>query len=35
MKRNSVQFQKGLSLNAFLERYGDEKKCFEALFNLR
>ena len=35
MKRNSVQFQKGLSLNDFLNHYGDEEKCFEALFKLR
>ena len=35
MKRNPVQFQKDLSLDAFLEHYGDEDKCFEALFNLR
>ena len=27
MKRNPVQFQKGLSLNEFLEHYGDEDKC--------
>lgn len=35
MKRNPVQFQKGLSLNAFMEHYGDEEKCFDALFELR
>ena len=35
MKRNPVQFQKGLSLNAFLEHYGKEEKCFDALFKLR
>ncbi len=35
MKRNPVQFQKGLSLNEFLEHYGDEDKCHDALFRLR
>ncbi|MCY4228733.1 MAG: IS1595 family transposase, partial [Gammaproteobacteria bacterium] len=35
MKRNPVQFQKGLSLNEFLERCGDEDKCHDALFRLR
>ncbi len=35
MKRNAVQFQKGLSLNEFLQTYGDEDKCFDALFRLR
>ena len=35
MERNSVQFQKGLSLNEFLKLYGTEEQCFEALFNWR
>jgi len=35
MKRNPVQFRKGLSLNEFLEHYGDEDKCHDALFRLR
>ena len=28
MKRNQVQFQKGLSLNEFLKHYGTEEQCF-------
>ena len=35
MKRNAVQFQKGLSLNEFLQAYGDEDQHFDALFRLR
>lgn len=35
MAKNKVQFQKGLSLKGFLERYGTEQKCREALFKLR
>ena len=35
MKQNPVQFQKGLSLAVFLEKYGTEDKCTEALFNWR
>lgn len=35
MKRNTVQFQKGLSLNEFMELFGDEEKCFQALFKWR
>ncbi len=35
MKRNPVQFQKSLSLKAFLKHYGDEDKCFEARFKWR
>ena len=35
MERNPAQSQKRFSLNDFLERYGDENKCFKALFNLR
>jgi len=31
MMCNPVQFQKGLSLNEFLERCGDEDKCHVAL----
>ena len=34
-KRNRVQFQKGLSLRRFLERYGSEEQCAEALFQAR
>ena len=29
-KRNQVQFQKGMSLSAFLRDYGAEEKCSEA-----
>lgn len=35
MAQNTVQFQKGLSLPQFLEKYGTEKACREALFKLR
>ena len=35
MAKNLIQFQKGLSLTAFLERYGTESQCREALFKLR
>ena len=35
MARNSIQFQKGLSLPKFLEKYGSEAGCREALFDLR
>ena len=34
-KRNQVQFQKGMSLSAFLRDYGAEEKCSEALAKLR
>ena len=32
MKQNPIQFQKGLSLAAFLEQYGTEDQCAAALF---
>jgi len=35
MARNKIQFQKGLSLNEFLKRYGTEDQCFEALYAWR
>ncbi len=35
MARNQVQFQKGLSMTAFIQQYGSEAKCFEALFKWR
>ena len=35
MSRNSVQFQKGLSLAAFNESYGTETQCRAALFQIR
>ena len=35
MARNAIQFQKGLSLTKFLEQYGTEAACREALFKLR
>ena len=34
-KRNQVQFQKAMSLSAFLRDYGTEEKCPEALAKLR
>ena len=35
MARNRVQWQKGLSLNQFLSRYGTEEQCFDALYRWR
>lgn len=33
--KNSVQFQEGMSLPDFMEKYGTEEKCIESLFELR
>lgn len=35
MAKNQIQFQKGLSLTHFLAQYGDESKCYQALFKFR
>ena len=35
MPKNKVQFQKGLSIPEFMEKYGTEEKCEKALFNAR
>jgi len=35
MAKNRVQFQKGLSLRALLDRYGSKGQCAEALFGWR
>lgn len=35
MARNKVQFQKGLSLNEFLQRYGTEAQCCDAVAQWR
>src|SRR5690242_13413169 len=35
MKRNAIQFQKGLSFSAFMTDYGTEQKCFDALVKMR
>jgi len=35
MPKNTIQFQKGLSLLKFLENYGKESQCYLALFTLR
>jgi transposase-like protein len=35
MKKNKIQFQKGISLITFLENYGTEEQCFERLTKLR
>jgi hypothetical protein len=32
MARNPIQFQAGLSLTEFFDRYGTEEQCREALF---
>lgn len=35
MSRNSIQFQKGLSLPKFVETFGTEQQCRDALFKMR
>jgi hypothetical protein len=35
MPKNPVQFQKGLALYGFMDEYGTEEPCREALFRLR
>jgi ribosomal protein L37AE/L43A len=35
MAKNQVQFQKGVSIPAFLKQYGQEKQCQSALHKLR
>jgi hypothetical protein len=35
MGRNTIQFQKGLSLPEFLQLYGTESQCEEALAQIR
>ena len=35
MARSRVQFQKGYSLVQFMDEYGSEEKCIEALFRWR
>ena len=35
MAKNKVQHQKGVSLNAFIQQYGTEEQCFEALYAWR
>lgn len=35
MKKNQVQFQSGMSLRVFLDRYGSEPQCREALAQVR
>jgi ISXO2-like transposase domain/Transposase zinc-ribbon domain len=35
MAKNSIQFQKGLSLSQFLSQYGTDEKCYQALYRLR
>lgn len=35
MAQNKVQFQKGMSLPQFMDLYGTEEQCFEALFDWR
>lgn len=35
MARNKIQFQKGMSLAAFLEKYGAEAQCATALYTWR
>ena len=35
MARNWIQFQKGYSLTQFVEEYGTEEQCMDALFRWR
>ncbi len=35
MAMNQVQFQKGLSLDGFMQRYGTEEQCEEAVVAMR
>lgn len=35
MVRNWIQFQKGYSLTTFVDEYGTEGQCTEALFRWR
>ena len=35
MKKNLIQFQKGFSLTSFMQKYGTERQCAEALFQAR
>ena len=35
MAKNKIQFQKGISINEFIEKYGQEQQCEECLFNMR
>uniref|UniRef100_UPI00286F06E6 transposase n=1 Tax=Desulfobulbus sp. TaxID=895 RepID=UPI00286F06E6 len=35
MAKNTIQFQKGMSLPQFLSQYGTEKQCRAALFSMR
>ena len=35
MARNQVQFQKGISLSEFIQQYGTEEQCFNALYQWR
>ncbi|MCU7805618.1 MAG: IS1595 family transposase [Candidatus Thiodiazotropha sp. (ex Lucinoma borealis)] len=35
MPKNTIQFQKGLSLHEFLEKYGTDAQCSQALYRLR
>jgi hypothetical protein len=35
MPKNPIQFQKGLGLHEFLEKYGSEEQCRQVLYKLR
>ena len=35
MPKNKVQFQKGISIHRFIEKYGTEIQCQKQLFNMR
>lgn len=35
MKKNKIQFQKGISIEEFMSKYGSDEKCHAELFKLR
>ncbi len=35
MPKNTIQFQRGLGLDEFLEKYGTEDQCEQALYQHR
>ena len=35
MVKNQIQFQKGISIHGFIEKYGNEEQCQKRLFEMR